>query len=214
VQGYEDADLVNFKLALNNPSIIYEQEKIALLKEKVDLSTSIIEKKLFSSDWVGDKIWQMSEDQLNTERDLVVEDVKRTYRYNQIENEGNDPAISGESYGTPHDLATVYNRNNRGEDIPDDYDEKEPNPVGRPKEKSSIYKTDDSAFGRDPLGAKGMKDTGPSKDNLTYKNKPRAFALESLRSLNDYKKKKVVLYESNQPGPDLLDEKNLLNEEI
>ena len=27
---------------------------------------------------------------------------------NQIENEGNDPLESGESYGTPHDLAGMY----------------------------------------------------------------------------------------------------------
>ena len=214
VQGYEDADLVNFEISLNNPSIIYEQEKIALMKEKVDLSTSIIEKKLFSSDWVGDKLWQMSEDQINEQRELVVEDVKRTFRYNQIENEGNDPAISGESYGTPHDLANIYKANNTGDnDIPDGYDEKEKNPVGRPKEKASIYKTDDSAFGRDPMGSKGMKDFGNAKNNLTYKNKPRAYALESsFKNLDGYKKKQVVLYENKKAEPDLLDEKNLITD--
>lgn len=215
VQGYEDADLVNFKLGLNNPSIIYEQEKIALLKEKVDLAASITEKKLFSSDWIGDKLFQMSEDQLNEQRELIVEDVKRTFRYNQIENEGNDPAMSGESFGTPHDLATVYNRNAKKEqEVPDGYDEKEKNPVGRPKEKASIYKTDDSSFGRDPLGAKGMKDINASKDSLTYKNRPNAFALESMKGLADIKKKKVVLFEQKTPEPGLLDEKNILNEDI
>lgn len=214
VQGYEDADLVNFEISLNNPSIIYEQEKIALMKEKVDLSTSIIEKKLFSSDWVADKLWQMSEDQINEQRELVVEDVKRTFRYNQIENEGNDPAISGESYGTPHDLANIYKANSTGEnDVPDGYDEKEKNPVGRPKEKASIYKTDDSAFGRDPLGSKDMKDFGNSKNNITYKNKPRAYALESsFKNLDGYKKKQVVLYETKKAEPDLLDEKNLITD--
>lgn len=215
VQGYEDADLVNFKLGLNNPSIIYEQEKIALLKEKVDLAASITEKKLFSSDWIGDKIFQMSEDQLNEQRELIVEDVKRTFRYNQIENEGNDPAMSGESFGTPHDLASIYNRNAKKEqETPDGYDEKEKNPVGRPKEKASIYKTDDSSFGRDPLGAKGMKDINASKDSLTYKNRPSAFALESMKGLSDIKKKKVVLFEQKNPEPGLLDEKNILNEDI
>ena len=215
VQGYEDADLVNFKLGLNNPSIIYEQEKIALLKEKVDLAASITEKKLFSSDWIGDKIFQMSEDQLNEQRDLIVEDVKRTFRYNQIENEGNDPAMSGESFGTPHDLASIYNRNAKKEqETPDGYDEKEKNPIGRPKEKASIYKTDDSSFGRDPLGAKGMKDINASKDSLTYKNRPSAFALESMKGLSDIKKKKVVLFEQKNPEPGLLDEKNILNEDI
>ena len=216
VQGYEDADLVNFKLGLNNPSIIYEQEKIALMKEKVDLASSIMEKKLFSSDYVADKIFQMSEDQLNEQRDLIVEDVKRTFRYNQIENEGNDPAATGESYGTPHDLATVYQGNASGAnkpDVPDGYSEKEKNPVGRPKEKASIYKTDDSPFGRDPLGAKGMKDINASKDSLTYKDRPKAFALESMKGLENIRKKKIVLYEQKNTEPGLLDEKNIINED-
>jgi hypothetical protein len=212
VQGFEDADLVNFKLGLNNPSIIYEQEKIALLKEKVDLASNIIEKKIFSSDWIGDKIFQMSEDQISEQRDLIVEDVKRTFRYNQIENEGNDPALSGESYGTPHDLATVYNKKNRGEDVPDGYDEFEETPVvGRPKEKSSIYKTDKSAFGRDPMGSSGMKDIKPDNQNVSRQLRP--FALESMKGLESKRKKKIILYEQKIEEPSLLDEKNLMNDE-
>ncbi len=218
VQGFEDADLVNFKLGLNNPSIIYEQEKIALMKEKVSLASDIMDKKLFSSDYIADKIFQMSEDQLNEQRDLIVEDVKRTFRYNQIENEGNDPALSGESYGTPHDLASVYNRREGDPSLPDGYDEKEANPVGRPKEKASIYKTDDSSFGRDPLGAKGMKDIDSSKDSLTYKNRPSAYALESLKHINasklGNKNKKVILFEQKNNEPGLLDEKNIIDNDI
>jgi len=213
VQGFEDADLVNFKLGLNNPSIIYEQEKIALLKEKVSLAADIIDKKLFSSDWVGDKIFQMSEDQINEQRDLISEDVKRTFRYSQIENEGNDPTISGESYGTPHDLATVYNKTNRGDlDVPDGYNEFEKNPVGRPKEKASIYGTDNSAFGRDPLGKKGMKEPKPEQPSVG--NKARAFALESMKGLESLKKKKMMIYEEKTNTPTLLDEKNIINDEI
>ena len=196
VQGFEDADLVNFKLGLNNPSIIYEQERIALLKEKVGLANDILEKKLFSSDWVGDKIFEMSEDQLNEQRDLIVEDVKRTFRYSQIENEGNDPTISGESFGTPHDLASLYGDKKVDKSVPTGYDETDTeNPPGRPKEKRSIYKTDSSAFGRDPLGAKGMKAKEP--EGISYKNRPNTFALESLKS---------------EEG--ILDEKNILDENI
>ncbi len=214
-QGFEDADLLNFTLELNNPSIIYEQEKIALLKEKVDLAGQIMEKKLFSTDWIGDKIFQMSEDQLNEQRDLVAEDVKRTFRYNQIENEGNDPSISGESYGTPHDLASVYSDSGTkapgDEDVPYGYDEKK-NPVGRPKEKSSIFKTDKSAFGRDPLGSKGMKPETPS--DPTRKDTIKPFAMESLKGLEKVKKKKMVIFEQKEEEPGLLDEKNIINHNI
>ena len=215
VQGFEDADLLNFSLELNNPSIIYEQEKIALLKEKVGLAGDIMDKKLFSSDWIGDKIFQMSEDQLNQERDLIVEDVKRLFRYNQIENEGNDPAISGESYGTPHDLASVYSKSDEEPpaDVPDGYNEKDKNPVGRPKEKSSIFKTDKSAFGRDPLGSKEMKPESPF--DKTRKDKISAFQLEnSLKGLESKRKKKIVLFEGKQEESGLLDESNILNEDI
>lgn len=215
VQGFEDADLLNFSLELNNPSIIYEQEKIALLKEKVALAADIMDKKIFSTDWIGDKIFQLSEDQINQERDLIAEDAKRTFRYTQIETEGNDPSISGESYGTPHDLASIYS--DRGEkpadaDIPDGYDEKK-NPVGRPKEKASIFKTDKSAFGRDPLGSKGMKPETPL--DKTRKDKVRPFAMEqTLSQLKGRNSKKVVIFEQKEAEPGLLDEKNILNHDI
>jgi hypothetical protein len=51
-QGYENADLVNFELGLTGPSIIYEQEKVALMKEKVDLASTLVEKKLFSMKYI------------------------------------------------------------------------------------------------------------------------------------------------------------------
>jgi len=215
VQGFEDADLLNFSLELNNPSIIYEQEKIALLKEKVALAADIMDKKIFSTDWIGDKIFQLSEDQINQERDLIVKDAERAFRYNQIENEGNDPAISGESYGTPHDLASIYaDRSDKPGDteIPDGYDEKK-NPVGRPKEKASIFKTDKSAFGRDPLGSKDMKPETPF--DKTRKDKIKPFAMEqTLRQIKGKNSKKIVIFEQKEEEPGLLDEKNILNHDI
>ena len=52
--------------------------------------------------------FHFSEDQYQEYRDLIVEDQKRRFRENQIESEGNDPAESGEAYGTPHSLASLY----------------------------------------------------------------------------------------------------------
>jgi hypothetical protein len=40
-QGYEGESLTNFEIELTGPSIIFEQEKVALLKEKVDLANTI-----------------------------------------------------------------------------------------------------------------------------------------------------------------------------
>jgi len=154
-QGYDGASLTNFELSLTVPSIIYEQEKIALWKEKVDLAKQIQDTNLLPSDFIYHDIFQFSEDQYDEYRDLVVEDKKRTFRLAQIENEGNDPAKTGKSFGTPHDLASLYGKGRTGMDIegpvPGGYDEKRP--IGRPEEKSSIVNTQKDPLGKDRLGA-------------------------------------------------------------
>jgi hypothetical protein len=40
-QGYDGDDLVNFELNLTTPSIIYDQERVALMKEKMDLASQM-----------------------------------------------------------------------------------------------------------------------------------------------------------------------------
>ena len=109
-QGFTGESLTNFEIKLTTPSIIFEQEKVALLKEKIDLANQMKDTKLFSSDYIYENIFDMSEDQYMQMRDLVREDSKRFFRLAQIENEGNDPSKSGVSYGTPHDLASMYGR--------------------------------------------------------------------------------------------------------
>ena len=155
VQGYDGDTLSNFELSLTTPSIIYEQEKVALWKEKIALAKDMADSKLIPSDWIYDNVFQFSEDQYGQYRDLILEDMSRTFRLSQIENEGNDPAKSGKSYGTPHDLASLYGkgRNGVGEtnNIPPGYDEKRD--VGRPKEKASIIGTQKDPLGKDRLGS-------------------------------------------------------------
>ena len=51
------------------------------------------------------------EDEYDEYRGLIAQDAKLRFRINQIENEGNDPLETGKSYGTPHDLASLYGRN-------------------------------------------------------------------------------------------------------
>ena len=69
-------------------------------------------------------------------RDLVREDSKRQFRNAQIEAEGNDPVETGKSYGTPHDLASLYGKgrmytNPGGVPEPDKYAADDPK-LGRP----------------------------------------------------------------------------------
>lgn len=219
-QGYEGESLTNFELTLTTPSIIYDQERIALMKEKVDLASQIMENNLFPTDFIYDKIFHYSEDQYDEFRDLIAEDKKRQFRYGQIENEGNDPAESGQSYGTPHDLATLYGKtdiNKQNGDVPGGYDENE---LGRPQEKVTNINRQDNPFGKDRLGQKSMKTAAQDQENgninPSYKgNSP--LALESKlvyarnkKMLESVPKKKKIIYEAK--GKDLLDESNLLDD--
>jgi hypothetical protein len=217
-QGYRDEALTNFELSMQTPSIIFEQEKIELMKSKADLAQSLLDQKLLPTDWIYDNIFHLSEDQYDEYRDLIREDAKRQFRVTQIENEGNDPVESGKSYGTPHDLASLYGKgrnDSNPRNIPSGYDEDKP--LGRPKDSISNIGKQDSNFGKDRLGTKRMKDTdkNDSSDSRTDTNKS-GMALESahvafLKNINMFSKmdKKKLIFEQDKDDTSLLDEKQL-----
>ena len=207
-QGFTGESLTNFEIRLTTPSIVYEQEKVALMKEKIDLARQMVETKLFSSDYIYDNIFNLSEDTYNEMRELVREDGKRSFRLSQIENEGNDPIVSGESYGTPHDLASIYGRER--EELPAGYDETEPRPEGRPREKVSILGTqEDPLGGRDRLGVHGMKGGYPS-DNENVRENTRNTQAVFLRNKDIFKSEKKLIFEKkSEESSDLLDEGNI-----
>ena len=209
-QGYTGEQLSNFELSLTTPSIIYDQERIALMKEKVDLAAQMMETKLLPTDWIYDNIFRFSENEYDEYRDLISEDAKRKFRLNQIEAEGNDPVETGKSYGTPHDLASLYGKGRMDSDptnVPDGYDQGTIDPkLGRPKEKVSDRNTQDSAFGKDRLGAKGMK-RDVNEPKSSYKGKS-PLALETLLSKVPVNSKKLV-FENDNKGESLLDESNI-----
>ena len=70
----------------------------------------MLDQKLLPTDWIYDNVFHFSEDQYDEYRDLIREDTKRGFRLKQIEEEGNDPVETGKSYGTPHDLASLYGK--------------------------------------------------------------------------------------------------------
>ena len=65
-----------------------------------------MEFKLLPTDWIYDNIFHLSQDQYDEYRDLTIEDAKRQFRMTQIVEEGNDPKVTGKSYGTPHIIVT------------------------------------------------------------------------------------------------------------
>jgi len=209
-QGFEGESLTNFELKLTTPSVVYEQEKVALLKEKIDLAAQMRDTKMFSSDYIYENIFSLSEDQYNEERDLVREDSKRAFRIAQLEAEGNDPARSGRSYGTPHDLASMYGRRATATEkgpasVPPGYGEPGPE-GGRPREKASVYGTNDNPVGgRDPLGVHGMHGGFPS-DN---ENVNESLLTQSVYYKNKESLKQIVFNEETEDTSELLNEDNI-----
>ena len=208
-QGFEGESLTNFEVKLTTPSVIYEQEKVALLKEKIDLAAQMKDTKMFSTDYNYEQIFSLSEDQYNDERELVREDAKRAFRIAQVEAEGNDPAKSGRSYGTPHDLASMYGRRatateKSNNNVPKGYGEPGPD-GGRPKEKASVYGTNDALGGRDPLGVDGMHGGFPS-DNETVNE---SLLTQSVYHKNKESLKQIVFSEDKKDTSELLNEDNI-----
>ena len=164
-QGFDKEDLVGFELDLTNPSIVYEQEKVALWNEKISLAESMKGTKLISEDWIYKNIFNMTKDQVNDERAGVIDDIKQNFRKEQIETEGNDPAVTKESFGTPHDLASMHQK--REGEMP----EGGWPGSGRPKE-ATKYSTDKHPRGRDPIGKKALDKTFDIDTSIkhTYKN--------------------------------------------
>jgi hypothetical protein len=209
-QGYTSEQLTNFELSLTTPSIIYDQERIALLKEKVDLATNIMETKLLPTDWIYDNVFRFSENEYDEYRDLIREDAKRKFRLTQIEAEGNDPLETGKSYGTPHDLASLYGQGRYQSDpanVPDGYNEKEV--LGRPKEKASNRNTQADNLGKDRLGARGMKKDDNESDSIRPQFKGGSpLALETLLNKIPISRKQLV-FEDDKSKESLLDESNI-----
>jgi hypothetical protein len=213
-QGYENEDLVNFELELTNPSIIYEQEKANLWSEKVSLVRDMKDLKMVSQEWMYKNIFNMSDDEWKLEQAKVINDLKLGFRQTQIEDEGNDPVKTGQSFGTAHDIASMNQKSDDEGGSPEGgFDG-----AGRPPE-GGTYKTDDNPFGRDPLGQD--TDIKPASTYHKYRNSPLAYeSAQALKtSLKSVKQKSSTIINESlsddvQKESGLLDERNLLDDTI
>jgi hypothetical protein len=204
---------------------------IALMKEKVDLAGSLMEKRLMSLNYIYSNIFNMSQDQADFEKNEIIEDIKLQFRQKQIENEGNDPKITKESYGTPHDLAMMNLHGGKRQQQINDVEVPEGGwpGAGRPA-KNLSYNTDDSPFGRDPIGRKSVGsalDVNLSSGHNYRGNSPLSNESKLTREITDVLKNmsgvkiktKSVISESLKPSSNevdtsggILDENNLLDE--
>jgi len=236
-QGYKDASLVDFTLELTNPSVIFEKEKIAIWQDKVNLSKDMMETKLFSKKWIYENVFKISEEDVDIQKNDLVEDAKQSYRFKQIEDEGIDPAKpfnkikpeeggeggtgggetgaeagGGEAGGTETggaEAGTETGGETGGGEAPA-LTEKSLRSYKRPSQKGSHKKRKDIAFGYDPLGSKenvSQSQTDPLRQGSKTKSPL------SLEGLNDFLKttsqiKTELLNETKSLS--MLDEKNII----
>lgn len=224
IQGFRDEELIDFELSLTSPSIVYEQEKLNLWKEKVAVANDLIGTKLISQDWVYHHIFEMSEDDVRTQRSKVVEDVKRVMELTKLEQpqEPQQAAAGGEEeQPEPEDdieqqqvddvdsiLASLDQSDEESELEDVDLEEAK---MGRPK-KGVSYGQDSHPRGRDPLGHKeNMDSLTVGKQRNDKRKSPLTLEMQQWLdkgSLN--KTKNSVLLENTTPTGSFLDENNIL----
>ena len=190
-QGYQDSELTNFELTLTNPSTIYEQEKIELWNNKTSLAESMVRDGLLSTEWIYKNIFNFTEDQVKEMDEQIAFDYKTKFRRQQIEQEGNDPAKTGESQGTPSDLAMGRSGHELGDEggAPEGGFEG----AGRPKE-ISHYGKDGSARGRDPIGKHDLKKAGSHapKYGTEYRSGLALAHLDKLKGVFNKKDRTLI----------------------
>ena len=223
-QGYKDASLVDFTLELTNPSVIFEKEKIAIWQDKVNLSKDMMETKLFSKKWIYQNVFKISEEDVDMQKNDLVEDAKQTYRFKQIEDEGIDPAKpfnkikpeeGGESTGESGEAGGEAGGGEAGGGEAGGGEapaltEKSFRTYKRLSQKGSHKKRKDNTFGYDPLGSKENVSKSQT-DPLRQDSKTKSSL--SLEGLNDFLKstaqiKTELLNETKSLS--MLDEKNII----
>ena len=188
-QGYQDAELVNFGLQLTSPSTIYEQEKIELWDSKTRLASSMIQDGLLSSEWIYKNIFNFTDDEIKEEDKGIIHDFKQKFRRSQIESEGNDPAKTGETQGTPSDMAmgrTGHELDDKGGAPEGGFEG-----AGRPKE-TPKYGKDFSARGRDPMGNVDRKNAVRSDRTLALAH------FDRLKKSMNLGQERSILNETNE----------------
>ena len=189
-QGMDDYQMVNFELALVNPSTIYEQEKVNLWSEKVRLASDIQQLNMVSKDWIYENIFKFSKEESDAQKVNMINDLKDRFRYRSIEDEGNDPAMEdSEPTDVEMELESLKNElKDRG---------------GRPRE-GNTYGKDKHPYGRDPLGSKENKKALKKNESADARNASRV----AKQYVNGVSSKRKMIAEKG----DFLSDENLLDD--
>ena len=153
-QGYTDAKLVDFSLKLTNQSTIFEEERVRILSEKLNTARDMIDAKMFSKDWVYEKIFGLAEDEVSEIRSNFVDDAKEFFRLESIQNEGNDPADPTQSTDSEEDDGWGFGDFDKMTDAEKDAMHQRKKEEKKRKNAGKKYDhPDDKPMGRDPHGA-------------------------------------------------------------
>ena len=228
-QGYRDESLVDFTLELTNPSTIFEKEKIDVWKSKVEVSKDMQEQKLFSKKWIYENVFSMSDQDMITLQKQLVDDAKGAYRFKQIEEEGNDPALNflkskgedsgggssgGGDTGGGESTPPESGGETGGEAAPAGGETggasggETPPKLAEKRDQTGRKDASKYPFGEDPLGTLENNRDSDLSPTHKYKNKS-PLSLESLSSLMQaFNGHKDILKESKNK-PSFMDETNI-----
>jgi hypothetical protein len=174
VQGFTDEELIDFEIEMTSPSVIYEQEKLNLWKEKINLANDIASSKFLSRDWIYHNILQVAEDDAREEQEKIAKDVEMLGQLQAAEQAAANPQPQEQPTAEPtaepeagaeapagveggeqiDDVDTILASLKSGEEeteleVPEE--ELEEAKMGRPKV-GQKYGQDSHPRGRDPLG--------------------------------------------------------------
>jgi len=193
------------------------------------------ENKFFSKKWIYENVFGLSDQDMIDLQKQLVDDAKGTYRFKQIEEDGNDPAIKflqskeesdGGTSGIDATAADTGASDTSGGETPPEKPAGEEKPSSSEKptetkpsstppklaERDQTGRKDASkyTFGEDPLGT--LENNRRSDLSVTHKYKNKSpLSLESLRGLTDLlntvEDEKKILREGNEKS--FMDERNI-----
>ena len=223
VQGFTDEDLIDFELEMSSPSVIFEQEKLNLWKEKVQLAKDITDSKYLSRDWVYHNILNVSLEEARDEEDKILKDVEWVSKVDAAAQPqqpqagpeagaepGAEPAPEGEPEGEEPQkldtvdavLASLEEPTEEESDLGEE--ELEEAKMGRPRTGVS-YGQDSHPRGRDPLGHK------ENMDALKGRIQRRAPSRKSPLSLENHEISSLIKQLNANKTTSILNEENILD---
>ena len=230
VQGFTDEDLIDFELEMSSPSVIFEQEKLNLWKEKVQLAKDITDGKYLSREWVYHNVLNVSLEDAAKEQEKIAKDVEWAGKIDAAAQQAaqppqpdqtpnaEQPAPEGEpvpeeepqKLNTVDDvLASLETADTSEEELELSDEELEEAKMGRPRTGVS-YGQDSHPRGRDPLGHKENMDALKGRIPRRAPSRKSPLSLENTEMANFIKQLKTQK-PLNQKSPSILSEENILD---